>query len=268
MAAAAHKGAIAFGLLYIPVALYTAVSETGISFNQLTRDGKARIKYKKVREDTGEEVPPNEIVKGYQYEKGRYVIITEDELERLKTQKDRNITIRHFCPIGAVDPIYFEKTYYVIPNGGDKAYALLLKAMAEEKKMAVASTVLGTKETLIALLPGENGLVAETMHYLEEIKAVPKPFMSPEIQPAELEMAKALVNTMDKPFQPELYHDHYQERLMEAIQKNINGEGIAMPGEEPAGNVTDIMEALKRSLAERGQMTPPPRDQPYFGHAQ
>ena len=265
MPAAAHKAAIAFGMVYIPVSLYTAVSDSGISFNQLSADGKSRIQYKKVRADNGQEVSPGEIVKGFQYEKDKYVILTNDEIERMKSQKDKAITILHFCPLESVPAIFFEKTYYVVPEGGgDKAYALLLQAMREERKMAIAKTVIGTKETLVALLPEENGLMAETLHYLEEIKAVPKPLMAPQIAPQELDMAKMLVRTMDRAFEPAMYRDTYRERLMEAIQAKIQGQQIATPREEQNGNVTDLMDAMKAMLAQQGQQTPPPVIPPVY----
>lgn len=267
MPAAAHKAAIAFGLVYIPVALYTAVSDTGISFNQLSADGKSRIQYKKVRVDNGQEVSANEIVKGYQYEKDKYVILTNDEIERMKSKKDKAISIIHFCPLESVPSIYFEKTYYVVPDGGDKAYALLLAAMREEQKMAIATTVIGTKETLIALLPTENGLMAETMHYLQEIKPIPKPVMMPQLSAQELTMAKTLIQAMDRAFDPAMYHDTYQKKLMDAIQAKIQGQEIAAPNEEQPG-VIDLMEAMKTMLAQQGQPMPPPAIPPVYTGAQ
>lgn len=257
MPAAAHKAAIAFGMVYIPVSLYTAISETGISFNQLSADGKSRIQYKKVRSDNGQEVSPGEIVRGYQYEKDRYVVLTNDEMERMKSKKDKAITILHFCPMDSVPSIFFEKTYYIVPDGGDKAYALLLTAMREEKTMAIAQAVIGTKETLIALVPNENGLMAETLHYLEEIKPVPKPVMVPQLSPQELDMAKMLIHSMERTFDPALYHDTYRQRLMEAIQAKIQGQEIIAPKNDQDGNVIDLMEAMKAMLAQQGLSVPP-----------
>lgn len=263
MPAAAHKGAIAFGMVYIPVSLFTATSDTGVSFNQLTGDGKSRIQYKKVRADDGREVAPAEIVRGYQYEKDKYVIISDDEIERLKTPQDKSIKILHFCPLGTVPSIFFEKTYYAVPDGSDKAYALLLAAMREEQRMAIATTVLGTKETLLALLPDENGMIVETLHYLEEIKAMPKPIMVPQLSPQEMDMAKLLIRSMDKAFEPALYEDTYRARLLSAIQAKIQGQEIVSPKDKATGNVIDLMEALQQSLAVQG--TPPPMPPVYTG---
>lgn len=268
MPAAAHKAAIAFGMVYIPVSLYTAINETGISFNQLSADGQSRIQYKKVRADNGREVSSADIVRGYQYEKDKYVVLTNDEIERMKSKRDKAITILHFCPLGSVPPIFFEKTYYIVPDGGDKAYALLLMAMREEQKIAIAKTVIGTKETLIALVPDENGLVAETLHYLEEIKPIPKPMTVPQISTQELDMAKMLIRSMDRAFDPALYHDTYRKRLMDAIQAKIQGQEIIAPGDEQAGNVIDLMEAMKEMLKQQGQSVPPPMPPVYTGARQ
>lgn len=268
MPAAAHKAAIAFGMVYIPVSLYTAINETGISFNQLSADGQSRIQYKKVRADNGREVSSADIVRGYQYEKDKYVVLTNDEIERMKSKRDKAITILHFCPLGSVPPIFFEKTYYIVPDGGDKAYALLLMAMREEQKIAIAKTVIGTKETLIALVPDENGLVAETLHYLEEIKPIPKPMTVPQISTQELDMAKMLIRSMDRAFDPALYHDTYRKRLMDAIQAKIQGQEIIAPGDEQAGNVIDLMEAMKEMLKQQSQSVPPPMPPVYTGARQ
>lgn len=178
------------------------------------------------------------------------------------------MTILHFCPMDSVPPVFFEKTYYVVPDGGDKAYALLVTAMRAERKMTIAQAVIGTKETLIALTPKENGLAAETLHYLEEIKPVPKPLMMPQLSTQELDMARMLVRSMDKSFEPALYHDSYRERLMDAIQSKMQGQEIAVPKDEQSGSVIDLMEAMKAMLAQQGQPVPPPMPPVYAGARQ
>ena len=200
--AASHKGAIAFGLVYILVNLYNAVSDGGVSFNQLDRESGARIKYKKVRADTGEEVKPESIVKGYQYEKGRYVVLTDKEIERMKTPRDRAITILHFAAKDSVDPIFFEKCYYAIPDRSDKAFALLREGMLRENVVAIAKTVIGTKETLMMLYSHNDGILADTLHYQHEIKAIPKPYLHTPVVDAELNMAVMLIQNMTAPFKP------------------------------------------------------------------
>lgn len=250
MPAAAHTAAIAFGLVFIPVKLYTAVSEDRTSFNQLHVTSHARIRYKKVREDTGEEVKPEEIVRGYQYEKDRYVIFTDEELERMKTPKDKAINIISFISPASVSPLYYDKLYYVVPDGSNKAYALLNEAMKRQNVSALASTVIGTNETLLTISPMDNGLVAQTLYYQNEIKAMPVPVMAGNIQISEQEMnmASMLIQNMSGGFQPESYHNTYQMKLQDAIQAKIQGREIAMP-QEQQGNAFDLMEALQRSLA-------------------
>lgn len=247
--AVAHKGAISFGLVHIPVDLYTATQDTGVSFNQLHKVCKQRIKYKKVCPVCDvTDLKSDDIVKGYEYEKGKYVIMEDEDLEKIKTEKDKSITILHFADLNEIDPIYYEKAYYVVPNGSDKAYALLKAALESEHKVAIAKTVIGTKEHLVTIRPAKDGLIIETMYFLEEIKAVPKPFVNVEVNQGEFEMAKMLINNMTEEFKPELYKDTYTERVKEAIQQKINGQEIVEEKPQPKSNVIDLMEALKRSV--------------------
>lgn len=249
MPAAAHKAAISFGLVYIPVALFTATQENRISFNQLHKDSHARIRYKKVREDTGSEVSSDEIVKGYQYAKDQYVVLTDEELEKMKTPKDRAITIQQFVPKGSIDPIFFEKSYYVVPEGSDKAYNLLLTSMQKKEVIAVAQTVLGTKETMLVLSTNSEGIVIETLFYLNEIKAMPKSIMHTEVTEAEVNMAAMLIDAMIGEYRPELYKDQYESRLLEAITNKIEGrEFVSAEKPETPNNVINLMDALQRSI--------------------
>lgn len=247
--AVAHKGAISFGLVHIPVDLYIATSDSGVAFNQLHKDCKQRIKYKKTCPTCNiNDLKPEDIVKGYEYEKGKYVIMNDEDFEKLKTEKDKIINILLFADLDEIDPIFFEKTYYVVPDGSDKAYALLKTALESEHKVAVAKTVIGTKEHLATIRPARDGLLLETMYFLEEIKAIPKPFTSIEINQSELDMAKMLVNNMTGDFKPELYKDEYIQRVKEAIQQKINGKEIVKAEPQQKGNVIDLMEALKKSV--------------------
>jgi DNA end-binding protein Ku len=247
--AVAHKGAISFGLVHIPVDLYTATQDVGIRFNQLHNKCKSRIRYKKVCPVCNiSDLKPEDIVKGYEYEKDKYVIMESEDFENIKTEKDKTITILHFADLKEIDPIFYEKTYYVAPNGSDKAYVLLKTALESEQKVAIGRTVLGTKETMVTIRPAKEGLVIETMYFLEEIKAIPKGYANVEVNPAELDMAKMLINNMTSEFKPELYRDTYTERLKEAIQQKINGEEIVELKEVSRTNVIDLMEALKQSV--------------------
>lgn len=247
--AVAHKGAISFGLVHIPVDLYTATQNSGVSFNQLHKDCKQRIKYKKSCPNCNiNELKSEDIIKGFEYEKGKYVIMEDDDFEKIKTEKDKSITILHFSDLNEIDPIFFEKSYYLVPNGSDKAYALLKSALESEHKIAVAKTVIGTKENLVTIRPTKDGLLLETMYYLEEIKAIPKAYLNVEINQAELEMAKMLINNMTSEFKPELYRDEYTEKVIEAIQQKINGQEIVEEKQQVKSNVIDLMEALKQSV--------------------
>ncbi|MHB1153389.1 MAG: non-homologous end joining protein Ku [Eubacteriales bacterium] len=253
MTAVSHKGAISFGLVYIPVGLYTATQDNDISFNQLCKEDKSRVKYKKVCAHCGKEVQSSDIVKGFEYEKDKYVIMSDDDFEKAKTEKDKSIQILHFTDLHAIRPIYYDKTYHALPEaGGDKAFELLRAAMKQENKVAVAKTVMGTQEKLLALIPTEEGMLVETMFFRDEVKDSPKETAKPAVNEAELSMAKTLIGAMVKPFEPELYNDEYQKRLREIIEQKINGKEVTEAPSETTTNVIDIMEALKASLAQAG----------------
>lgn len=237
--------------MYIPVGLYTATQDNDISFNQLCKEDNSRVKYKKVCAHCGKEVQSSDIVKGFEYEKDKYVIMNDDDFEKAKTEKDKSIHILHFTDLNAIRPIYYDKTYHAVPEaGGDKAFELLRQAMKQENKVAVAKTVMGTQEKLLALIPTEDGMLVETMFFRDEVKDSPKETAKPAVNEAELTMAKTLIGAMVKPFEPELYDDEYQTRLREIIEQKINGKEVTSAPSETTANVIDIMEALKASLAQ------------------
>lgn len=247
--AVSHRGAISFGLVHIPVGLYTATQDNDIHFNQLCREDGSRIKYRKVCAHCGKEVANADIVKGFEYAPGKYVTMADADFETAKTEKDRTIQILHFTEVSDIRPIYFDKTYHALPEaGGDKAFELLRRAMLDEGKVAIAKTVMGNSEKLLALIPTDQGLLIETLFFEDEVKAAPKEPAKPDLSEAELTMAKTLVNSMVQPFTPEQYHDEYQARLREIIEAKINGKEIVTAPEEQASNVIDIMEALQRSI--------------------
>lgn len=251
--AAAHKGAISFGLVHIPVSLHTATQDNDIHFNQLCKEDLSRVRYKKVCASCGKEIGTADIVKGFEYEGGKYVVVTDEEFERIKTEKDRTIQILHFTDLHDIRPIYYDRTYHVVPEkGGEKAYALLRQAMREEGKVAIGKTVMGNGEKLLTILPTDDGLLIETMFFEDEIKAIPKEIPQSPVNEAELTMAKTLINSLSKAFEPALYHDEYQQRLRALIEQKIQGREIVAPKAETADNVIDLMEALKASLAQAG----------------
>ena len=173
--AVSHRGAISFGLVHIPVGLYTATQDNDIHFNQLCREDGSRVKYKKVCASCGKEISSKDIVKGFEYDKDKFVIMTDEDFEKAKSEKDKTIHILHFTDLNSIRPIYYDKTYHAVPEaGGDKAFELLRKAMKDENKVAIAKTVMGTKEKLLTLIPTDDGILIETMFFADEVKQAPK----------------------------------------------------------------------------------------------
>lgn len=248
--AVAHKSAISVGMIYIPCGLYKTTRDISISFNQLCKDNNQRIRYKKFCGNCDKEVKGEDIIKGYEFEKGKYVTITQDELESIKTKKDKTIHIIQFAKMSEIDNIYYDKNYYILPDaGGEKAYELFRQSMLKQKKVAIAKTVLGTNETLIVLYPTKNeGLIAKTLFYEEEIQDIPKSRASVQVDKSEIEMANSLIDSLTKEFDISAYHDEYQERLRDAIEKKIAGQEIVSTDNEKPTNVIDLMEALKKTV--------------------
>ena len=242
-----QTGAISFGLVHIPVALYTAVQDDEVHFNQLDKRNMSRVHYKKTDID-GAELSAGDIVRGYEYEKEKYVLIEDADLEAIKTEKDRSIQILQFTSLDSIPIIYYNKPYYILPEkGGERAFGLLWTAMREKNKVAVGKTVLGSKETMLALLPMRKGLLMQTMFYQSQIKEFPREVAFPEPVQAELDMARQLVSALDKPYSPDTYKDEYQDRLKALIEDKIEGKEVVAP-REAGGNVINLMDALKASL--------------------
>ena len=169
-----YKGSLSFGLVYIPINLHNSIKENDIGFNMIDKKTMSRVKYKKTCADCdGREVKQEDIVKGFEYEEGKYVIFEENDFEKIKSKKDKNITIEKFVDLSQVDPLYFDKPYYVVPTGAEKAFTVLLKAMEEENKAAVAKTVLGTKETLILIRAKDGQMLLNTLFFEEEVTKNP-----------------------------------------------------------------------------------------------
>jgi len=251
--AVSHRGAISFGMVHIPVGLYTATQDNDIHFNQLCKQDGSRIKYKRVCASCGKEIGSGDIVKGFEYEPDKYVTLTDEDFEKAKSEKDKTIHILHFTDLPSVRPIYFDKTYHAVPEqGGDKAYELLRRAMLEENKIAIAKTVMGTKEKLLALIPTEHGILVETLFFADEIKDAPKEPAKVTMADAELQMAKMLIGTMVKPFEPKQFKDEYREKLWAIINSKIQGKEIVVADDRVEVSVVNLMEALKQSLEAAG----------------
>lgn len=239
--AVAHKGAISFGLVHIPIQMYRTTRDVDISFHQLCKDSKERVHYKKYCSHCDKELKASDIVKGYEYEKDKYVIMTSEEIDALKVEKDRTITILQFTAFDQISDLYFEKNYYAVPEKhAEKAYELLRSAMLANKVVGIAKTVIGTKETLVALVPYKDEIIVKTLFYSEEIADNPKTIAHPKISKAEGDMAKQLVSSMTQPFDLEQYHDEFQERLRQAIEDKINGNETVHASQSDASNKTPI----------------------------
>jgi DNA end-binding protein Ku len=244
-----HKSVITFGMVAIPIAMYTATQDNDIHFNQLHKEDNSRIRYKKTCAHCGKEITTGDIVKGFEYDEDKYVIVTDDEIEKIKTEKEKSIQIMHFAQLNQISPIYYEKTYQAAPEpGGEKAFELLRAALIAEQKIAIGKTVMGTKDTLMAIIPREDGILISTMFYADEIKEKQKQYSKPDLSEQELNMAKILINSMDTPFDAEKYKDEYQNKLRELIETKITGREVVAAESESTGKVIDLMEALKASI--------------------
>ncbi|MPM47907.1 Non-homologous end joining protein Ku [bioreactor metagenome] len=246
----ARKSVITFGMVAIPIALYTATGDNDIHFNQLHKEDSGRIRYKKTCAHCGKELDAKDIVKGFEYDEDKYVVITDEEIEKIKTEKEKSIQILHFAQLNQISPVYYDKTYQAAPEvGGEKAFELLRSALMAEQKIAIGKTVMGTKDTLMAIIPREEGILISTMFYADDIKELQKQYTKPEISEQELNMAKILINSMDTPFDPSKYKDEYQERLKSLVETKISGkEVVAAADDTGTGKVIDLMEALKASV--------------------
>ena len=253
-----QKGAISFGMVYIPVDLYTATQDNDVRFNQLTKAGHKRVRYVKTCAGCKRELGPADIVKGFQYEKDKYVVVTDEDFEKIKTEKDRSIQILQFSSLGDIPPVYFERSYLVVSQkGGEKAFELLRRAMLAEGKVAIGKTVMGQKETMLVLSPTEDGILLETLFYADEIRAMPKEAVHPDVGEAELGMARQLVQSMEKPFDPAAHHDEYQQKLRDLINKKIEGKEIVAEESEQPTNIINLMDALKQSLQQNAAAAAP-----------
>lgn len=239
------KTSIAFGLVYIPVKLSAAARRDDIGFNMLDKNG-SRIRYKKVNAD-GEEIAHEDIVRGYEYEKGKYVTFTDEELEKIKSEKDKQITITQFVSASEINPVYYEKSYYLAPMGGEKAYALFVAALQKQKKVGIAKAVPSNKEVIVAVRADGDRALLSTLYYPSEI--LPPPAVEINVgNKDELNLACTLIDSMTKPFKPEEYNDEYRNKLQKAIESKIAGKEITSPKQSKSGNVMGLLDALRASL--------------------
>jgi DNA end-binding protein Ku len=248
------SGAISFGLVAVPVKLHPATEQKDIQFHQFKEGTQQRIKYKRVAEDSGREVDFDDIVKGYEVEKGKFVIVTPEELEGVAPERTRTIEIEDFVQLAEIDPVYFEKAYYLAPQeeaGAEKAYALLRKAMESEEMVAVGRFVMRTKEYLVTIRPKDDVLMLETMFFPDEIRATDEIEGLPVkdgVTERELRMARQLIDSLATEWDPSKYHDQYRERVLKLIRDKAKGKEVVLPEAPTPTKVADLMEALKQSI--------------------
>ncbi len=257
MARAIWSGSISFGLLNVPVKLYSAVARRNIALREIRDSDSARIKHRRVAEGTDEEVPYENIVKAFEITPGQYVPIGKDEMSALAPEKTRAIEVKDFVDLEQIDPIYFDSPYYLGPaEGAEKAYSLLAKAMEASGKVAIARFVFRNKEHLAALRANDGVLTLTTMRFADEVVAARDledvvPEKAPKVAKKEQDMAEQLIESLSTEFDPSAYRDEYREQLMALIERKAEGkEIVASEAEEPqATKAPDLMAALEQSIA-------------------
>ncbi len=253
MASSVWKGHITFGLVSFPVRLFSAARSETLSFNQLHKDDNSRIRQVTYCQAEDKPVPRTELVKGYEYEKDRYVVIDDEDIKKVAPKTAKVMEILEFVKADQVDPVYLESSYYVAPDeGGEKPYALLFQAMRRSNYFALAKVAMHNREHVIVLRPGAKGILSHTMFYQDEIRQVDE-FRTDTslVKDKELEMAKMLITSLEAEFEPQKYHDSYRENLRQMIEAKIEGKKVVETPEPHVAPVIDIMEALKKSLAEK-----------------
>ena len=255
MARAIWTGSVSFGLVNVPVGLYSATEDHTVHFSQFERDTPNRIRYKRVNEHTGEEVDYSDIVKGFDVGGGDYVIVSPDELEEIEPGRSRTIDISDFVDQNEIDPIHYQKTYYLAPQGegADRPYGLLLQAMSRANRVGIASFVMRGKQYLAAIRPDGPVLALETMYFPDEIRDPAEELdrlpSGQEFADREMKMALALIDSMTVAWEPDRYRDTYRDRVMGLIDAKRRGQAIVTEGDKPdTGAVVDLMQALERSL--------------------
>ena len=259
MARAIWKGSISFGLVNIPIALYPATRREEFKFRLLRKSDLSPVSYKRVAEKDGKEVPWDQIVKGYEYEKGKYVVLKDEDFERVDLEATQTVDIQDFVDQEEIDPIFFYKPYYLEPQkGGDKAYALLRDALKDSNKIGIAKVVIKTRQYLAGVKPEDGVLLLELMHFADELADpgklhVPK---KTEVGKREMNMAKSLIDSMSSKWNPEKYKDDYREALMEVIEEKVEAGGKEIeekPKKAPKPTkIIDLVSVLQKSLEQTG----------------
>ncbi len=249
------KGSISFGLVNIPIALYSATRREDLKFRLLRGSDHSPVNYKRVAEKDGKEVEWDDIVKGYEYEKGKFVVLNEKDFQRVDLEATKTVDIQDFVDVEEIDPMYFYKPYFLEPQkGGDKAYVLLREALASENKVGIAKVVIKTRQYLAGVKAMKDVLVLELMHFADELSDSSKLNVPKKLNPGkkELEMAKSLVGSMTGKWDPEKYKDDYREALMDVIEEKVESGGKEIESKPKKGpaptKVIDLVAVLQQSL--------------------
>ncbi len=249
MARSLWTGTISFGLVSVPVRMVGATESKELRFHFLDKRDLAPIGYDKVRRDTGEHVDNEDVIRGFEVEKDRYVPLEDEDVDRLDIELTKTIDICDFVDLDEIDPIYFRKAYYLLPQeGGEKPYRLLVRALEETGKVGIAKVVIRNKQHLAALRPYEGVLVLETMYYADEVREPEKVDGKVQLRKPEVEMAKSLVENLSEPFDPAKYDDTYRKELLELLRSKAAGEPLPSPEPEEEAEVVDLMAALRESV--------------------
>src|SRR5881397_1262325 len=259
MARAIWKGSISFGLVNIPIALYPATRREELNFRLLRKSDLSPVNYKRVAEKDGKEVPWDQIVKGYEYEKGKYVVLKDEDFERVDLEATQTVDIQDFVDQEEIDPMFFYKPYYLEPQkGGDKAYVLLRDVLEESKKVGIAKVVIKTRQYLAGVKAEDGVLVLELMHFAEELAESDKLHVPKKTEPGkrEMNMAKSLIDSMSAKWNPKKYRDDYREALMGVIEEKVEAGGKEIeekpkPKKQPT-KVIDLVSVLQKSLEQTG----------------
>jgi DNA end-binding protein Ku len=253
MATSVWKGHLTFGLVSLPVRLFTAARSESLSFNPLHKHDNSRIKQVIYCQTEDKPIPRDEIVKGYEYEKGKYVVVEDEDIKKVAPKTAKVMEIQEFVKADDVDPVYLESSYYMAPDeGGEKPYALLFEALKETKYYAVAKIAMHNREHIVIVRPGERGMVLHTMYYADEVRRTEE-FRTDtsKVSEREMNLAKMLVESLAAEFEPEKYHDAYRTNLRKMIDAKVEGHKVVETPEAHIAPVIDIMEALKKSLEAR-----------------
>ncbi len=250
------SGTISFGLVSVPVRMYSATQSKELKFHFLDKRDLKPIGYDKVRKDTGRSVPQDRIVRGFEIEKGKYVPLEDEDLDRLDIELTHSIDICDFVSLDEIDPIYYRKAYYLLPqDGAEKPYRLLVRALDETEKVGVAKVVIRNKQHLAALRANDGRLILETMYYPDEIREPESVDGKGKLQKAEVEMAKSLVENLSSSFKPDKYDDTYRKELLSLIRAKAKGKELPEPQEAEEGEVIDLMAALRESVDQTKKRT-------------